>query len=130
MIIAIGVDEAPLSRFERLLQAGRDRVYARVCTAAERDYCESQAHAHAALAARWCAKEAVAKCLGTGFSGGVTPRSIEIVRQTDGSPRIALHGAACNAARARGIDRLHVSMSHSEQRAIAFVVAEADGNPR
>jgi len=124
VIVGIGVDETDLARFERLLAHDAARVYRRICTDAERAWCESQECPHTALATRWCAKEAVAKCLGTGFSLGVTPRSIEVVRAADGSVTIALHGAAADVARARAIARVHLSMSRSEQRAIAFAIAE------
>lgn len=130
MIVGIGVDEADLARFERLLAHDAARVFRRVCTDAERAWCESQERPHAALATRWCAKEAVAKSLGTGFSEGVTPRSIEVVRAHDGSVSVALHGAAADVARARAIDRIHLSMSRSEHRALAFAVAERAQNPR
>jgi len=124
VIVGIGVDETDLARFERLLAHDAARVYRRICTDAERAWCESQERPHAALATRWCAKEAVAKCLGTGFSLGVTPRSIEVVRAADGSVTVALHGAAGDVARARAITRVHLSMSRTEQRAIAFAIAE------
>lgn len=124
MIVGIGVDETDLARFERLLAHDAARVYRRICTDAERAWCESQERPHTALATRWCAKEAVAKCLGTGFSLGVTPRSIEVVRAADGSVTVALHGAAADVARARSIARVHLSMSRTEHRAIAFAIAE------
>lgn len=130
MILAVGVDETETERFARLLHNGSLRVYARVCTDAEREDCQRQERPHAALAARWCAKEAVAKCLGTGFGSGVTPRSIEVVREPSGALRILLHGAAMDVATARGIDRVHISISHSGTRAIAFAVAESAPSPR
>ncbi len=130
MIVAVGVDDTEIARFARLLQNGSLRVYARICTDREREHCQSQERPHAALAARWSAKEAVAKCLGTGFASGVTPRSIEVVREPTGSLRIVLHGAAADAAKARGIDRVHISISHSGTRAIAFAVAESAPSPR
>ncbi len=128
MIVAIGVDEASVARFERMLREDGGKVYSRLCTDAEHAWCVSQARPHEALAARWAAKEAIAKCLGTGFDQGVTPRCIEVIRDGTGRVSVALHGAAAAAAAVAGIDRIHISMSHSEQRAIAFAVAERVGN--
>lgn len=130
MIVAIGVDEALVERFARMLREDSRSAYARICTEAEQAWCSGQARPHEALAARWAAKEAVAKCLGTGFADGVTPRSIEVVREPAGNVRVALHGAAADVAAASGIVRVHLSMSHSEQRAIAFAVAEGIANSR
>lgn len=130
MIVAIGVDECEIERFARMLRDDGGRAYARICTDGEQAWCISQDRPHAALAARWAAKEAIAKCLGTGFAGGVTPRCIEIVREPAGNVRVALHGAAAEIAAAAGIVRIHLSMSHTEQRAIAFAVAEGVANDR
>lgn len=130
MIVAVGVDEATVERFARMLREDGASAYARICTGAEQAWCESQARPHEALAARWAAKEAVAKCLGTGFSNGVAPRSIEVVRDETGRVSVLLHGAAADAASESGIVRVHLSMSHSEHRAIAFAVAEGAANGR
>ena len=130
MIVAVGVDEAAVDRFARMLREDGGSAYTHICTDAERAWCEVQARPHEALAARWAAKEAVAKCLGTGFARGVTPRSIEVLREPAGNIRVALHGAAAEAAASAGIVRIHLSMSHSEQRAIAFAVAEGVAKDR
>lgn len=130
MIVAVGVDETEVERFARMLRENGTSAYARICTDAEQAWCQSQARPHEALAARWAAKEAVAKCLGTGFADGVTPRSIEVVREPGGNVRVSLHGAAADRAAASGIVRIHLSMSHSEQRAIAFAVAESVAKDR
>lgn len=125
MIVGIGLDQVTTSRFAAMLRDSSGRVFERVCTEAERTYCEQQAEPHKALAARWCAKEAVAKCLRTGFANGVTPRSIELVREESGALAVALHGAAATRATELGIARVHVSISHNEDTAIAVAIAEA-----
>ena len=127
MIVAVGTDHATIARFAGLWQRSQGRILARVCTDREGAYCEQQARPFAALAARWCAKEAVAKCLGTGFSLGITPLSIEVVREASGALRVVLHGAARARAKALGITRVHLSISHKEDTAFAVAIAEGRG---
>ena len=71
------------------------------------------------------AKEAALKCLGTGWADGAGFREVEVVRQSSGDTELTLHGAAAERAAARGILRWHVSLTHTETTATAFVVAEA-----
>ena len=124
MIVAIGVDVAPVARFVRLLARAPDRTYARLCTRPEADHCRSRAHPAESLAARFAAKEAVLKCLGTGWADGVGFAQIEVVRAASGAVSLQLRGVAAELARQRGIDRWHLSLSHTEELATAFVVAE------
>jgi holo-[acyl-carrier protein] synthase len=77
------------------------------------------------LAARFAAKEAVLKALSGGL-GDATFRSIEVCREDSGAPHIVLHGAALALARARGVEQLHLSISHTEVSATAFVVASSE----
>ncbi|MFO1030263.1 MAG: holo-ACP synthase [Planctomycetota bacterium] len=130
MIVAIGVDTAPVARFEGLLARASERTYARLCTSHEAAYCRSRAHPAEALAARFAAKEAVLKCLGTGWASGLGFAQIEVTRATSGAVSLQLHGAAAERARALGIDRWHVSLTHTEALATAFVVAERTGSAR
>lgn len=124
MIVAIGVDLAPVARFVGLLARAPERTYARLCTPHEADHCRSRAHPAQALAARFAAKEAVLKCLGTGWAEGLGFAQIEVVRATSGAVSLLLCGAAAERAKALGIDRWHLSLSHTEDLATAFVVAE------
>ncbi len=125
MIVATGVDLIEIARIERLWRHGGERFLQRVFTAQERAYCLGKARPAAALAARFCAKEAVMKCLGTGWGHGVGFRAIEVVRDDQGVVAITLHDRASAAATARGIARIHLSLSHIEQTAIAVAIAEA-----
>lgn len=129
MIGAIGVDLIEIARIARLWQRSGDRFLHRVYTAAELAYCLHQHAPAAALAARFCAKEAVAKCLGTGIGDGVTWRSIEVVRDPAGPVSVRLHGRALCVAAQRGLQTFHLSLSHDEQRAIAFAVASRGSEP-
>lgn len=124
MIVGVGVDHVAVARFARLLAHANSRTLQRLALPRELDYCMSHARPAEALAARWAAKEAVAKCLGSGFAAGVTPTCIEIERTPTGAIDVRLHGAAQEIATSRGIRRIHLSTSHDEAIAFAFAVAE------
>ena len=124
MIVATGVDLVELSRVEELLSAQRDRFLARVYTAAEIDYCDRQARPTESFAARFAAKEAVMKCLGTGWADGVAFTDVEVVRVEGGAVGIRVTGRSAEVAAELGIARFHLSLSHTDQHAIAFAVAE------
>jgi holo-[acyl-carrier protein] synthase len=125
MIAAIGVDAVELERIRGLWQRAGERFVQRICTTAEADYCRSRAQPVASLAARFCAKEAVMKCLGTGWAEGIGFRQIEVVRASSGAVHLALHGAAAQRAQQLGIRRWHLSLTHTDVTATAFVIAEA-----
>ena len=105
------------------MDGGRfDRIY----TSGEASYCTGQASPAASLAARFAAKEAVMKCLGTGWADGVGFQQIEVVRAASGAVSVRLSGRAAEVAAARGIDTVHLSLSHSDHHAVAMAVAEGD----
>ncbi|GAA4777940.1 hypothetical protein GCM10023351_23540 [Microbacterium gilvum] len=120
MIIGIGVDLVDVPRFERTL--------ARTPRLAERLFTPHEAGLPLrSLAARYAAKEALIKALGG--SDGVTWTEIEIARLGEReAPRFELTGATARVVAARGIARLHLSLSHDAGLAIAYVVAESDGD--
>ncbi len=123
-IIGIGVDTVTIARIEELVRRGGDRFLNRVYTTAEQDYCRARHRPGESLAARFCAKEAVMKCLGTGWAQGVTFRQIEVRRDGAGAVTVALTGAAQDRARALGIGHVHLSLTHDGTTATAFAVAE------
>lgn len=125
MILGIGVDHVAVARFHRLLAHANERTLHRLALPRELAHCLAHARPAEAFAARWAAKEAVAKCLGSGFADGITPRSIEIERSPSGAPEVRLHDAALALAARRGIRRIHLTTSHDEATAIAFAVAES-----
>ena len=123
MIIGIGTDIVELERVEKAL-AGH-AFSTRVFHTDECAYCESRGRQKAAsYAARFAAKEAFVKAIGTGFCGG-TPADIEIRRGEGERPEIVLHGAYLAAAEAKKVSNIHLSMSHSRRYAVAQVVLEA-----
>ena len=77
-------------------------------------------------AARLAAKEAAFKALGAGFEQGLRFRDVEVVRDGSGAVTLALHGAASERARELGVERWHVSLSHTRGTAVAVALAEGD----
>ena len=124
MITAIGVDSVAIDRLEALWQKNGDRFARRILTAGELAYCRSRHRPAESLAARFCAKEAVMKCLGTGWADGIGFQQIEVQRDGNGAVTAVLHGAAAARAAALGIRRLHLSLTHTATTATAFAVAE------
>ena len=125
MILSLGVDMVDVARVQQLLEEGGDSFLERVYTADERAYCMARARPGEHLAARFAAKEAVMKCLGTGWSRGVGFSQVEVQREPSGEVTVVLTGRALEVSRDRGIQRIHISLSHTAAQAVAFAVAEA-----
>jgi holo-[acyl-carrier protein] synthase len=117
--LAVGVDLVQISRVAVLAERYGDRFTGRVFTPAELAECHDRPES---LAARWAAKEAVVKALGTGF-GPVSFLEIELLRAGGGRPELRLDGKARALAEAHGLDSWSVSIAHDGGYAIAFVVA-------
>ena len=130
MILGVGIDVVDVPRFRRLLDKHGERFRRRVFTAAELDLAAATTQAELTLAARFAAKEAAMKALGTGWSEDVTFRDLEIGRDSRGAPRLTLRGGAKRQADDLGVRRCHVSLSHVEAAAVAVVVLEADSPAR
>jgi holo-[acyl-carrier protein] synthase len=124
MIVGIGFDLVALPRFAALLDRRRERALRRLFTAAEAQYCLARPDPIASLAARFAAKEACLKALGTGFTPATGWHSVEVLRDGKGAPSLRLHGATLELFRARGATRAHLSLSHTTELAAAFVVLE------
>lgn len=116
--LVVGVDLIEIARIIAARARYGERFLGRVFTPAER---MSTHENPASLAARFAAKEATAKALGTGI-GGVSWQMIEVESLADGQPRLRLHDAAAVRAAALGVREWHVSLSHSRTLAVAFVV--------
>jgi holo-[acyl-carrier protein] synthase len=119
-VLAVGVDIVEISRIEAILERHGDRFLGRVYTVGELAYAKGRL---SALAARWAAKEAAAKALGTGI-GQMGFRDIEVVCDTHGKPELVLHGEAARLAAQLGLERFALSLSHAADHALAFVVAQ------
>lgn len=126
-IVGTGVDMIEVERVERALTrlVTGNRFRQRVFTEYEIAYCESRGRPrYQSYAARFAAKEAVMKALGTGWNRHVGWNEIEVVRQRGRPPTIVLHGKAAQFARGCEIARFHLSISHTASLAIAYVTAE------
>lgn len=119
--VGLGVDVVDISRMERIIKRS-PAFAARVFSEAERSYCNNNALASAHYAARFAAKEAVVKALGTGFSDGIVVRDVEIVHTAHGRPVVVLHGRAKEIADERHICEIPVSLSFTHSHAVACVV--------
>jgi len=115
------------ARVEEALQKHGERFAKRVCTPAEIAYCEKFKNQAERLAARFAAKEAAFKALGTGWREGVRWVDVEITHSPSGKPELILRGRAEEIARRLGVTRTAVSISHSDRYVVAQVIFEADG---
>jgi holo-[acyl-carrier protein] synthase len=126
MIVGSGIDLVEIDRIQRTLDRYGSRFLDRVYTSAEQAYCLRKRKAGESLAARFAAKEAGAKALGTGISQGVSWLEIEVVRELSGRPTLMFHGRAEARARRLGVRRAALSISHTANLAMASVVLEAE----
>jgi len=130
MIVGTGVDIAEVARIREAVGRFGERFLKRVFTPDEVRYCTSKANTEERLAARFAAKEAAMKAIGTGLRHGVTWQDVEVVRQLGGRPGLRLSGKAAEFAAALGCQRIHLSLSHTEDQAIAYVILEGEeGSP-
>jgi holo-[acyl-carrier protein] synthase len=126
MILGIGVDIAETSRIERSLERHGERFTRRIFTSAEVVYCEKFKNRAERYAARFAAKEAAFKALGTGWRQGIRWLDVEVVHQASGKPELVLTGRAEEIARAMRVARMPVSISHSDRYVVALVIFEND----
>jgi holo-[acyl-carrier protein] synthase len=124
-MLTAGVDMVEIARVKRVLARHGDRFLARVFTPAEVLYCRGRLPE---LAARFAAKEAVSKALGVGMRmmarDGINWHDAEIVGDMRGKPLVRLHGRAAERAGELGLTEWAVSLSHTHEHAVAFMVAQ------
>jgi holo-[acyl-carrier protein] synthase len=126
MIVGTGIDIAEVERIAQSIARFGGRFKERVFTPDEIRYCESKANKAERYAARFAAKEAGMKALGTGWSRGVRWQDIEVRRPPGGRPTLAFHGRAGEIFAQLGGVRAHLSITHTEENAMAFVVLESE----
>ena len=125
MIVGTGIDIAEVPRIRKSIERFGDRFLLRIFTAGEIRYCDSKANRMERYAARFAAKEAAMKALGTGWNHGVRWRDCEVVRMPGGRPTITFHGKAAEFAAKLGMKNAALSLSHTAEQAIAQVILES-----
>ncbi|HVC46525.1 MAG TPA: holo-ACP synthase [Terracidiphilus sp.] len=130
MIVGSGIDLMEIARIQQSLDRFGQRFLDRVFTPAEQAYClRKRKTAAESLAARFAAKEAGAKALGTGISRGVHWLEIEVVRESGGRPTLRFASRAAEIARALGVAHTALSLTHTGNLAMASVVLESAAHP-
>jgi holo-[acyl-carrier protein] synthase len=124
MILGVGVDLVRIDRVTGLLERHGPRALAKLFTPAEAARCREGRHPPESFAARFAAKEAFFKALGTGWGRGGAWTDVEVVSAPSGAPSLRLSGAAAALADERGIRHVHLSLTHTDDTAAAFVVLE------
>ncbi len=127
MIVGTGVDIVETGRIRQALERHGLRFAKRLYTPDEISYCEKFKNKAERYAARFAAKEAAFKALGTGWSGGVRWLDVEVTHRPSGKPELVLSGRAGQLARQLGVTRAEVSISHADQYVVAQVIFESDG---
>ncbi|MDG2094747.1 MAG: holo-ACP synthase [Phycisphaerales bacterium] len=127
--LAHGVDLVPVARIEQMISDHGDRFLERVFTTGERAQAERVVRGRGErYAARFAAKEAVLKALGTGLSGGITWQDIDVKRTSAGAPFVEFSGVAAEKASSLGLNTWRLTLSHAGGLAIASVVASGQVN--
>ena len=125
MIVGSGVDLCEVDRIREAIERHGDRFKKRVFTDREIAYAESKANVFERYAARFAAKEAGMKALGTGWRGGLGWRDLEVTNQRSGRPTLAFHGVAAQIAEKLGVRNIALSMTHTSEQAMAMVILES-----
>jgi holo-[acyl-carrier protein] synthase len=122
MIIGLGTDIAEVPRIQKSIENPAFR--AKVFSATEIAYCESKTNKAESFAARFAAKEAFFKALGTGWRGGMAFHEVEVLNDELGKPSINLLGKTAEEVKGRNIKTIHVSLTHIKDVALATVILE------
>ena len=126
MILGIGVDLVEVARIEQAIERHGDAFLHRIFTADEFAWCSKMKSPSPHFAARFAAKEAVSKAFGTGIGAQLGWLDIEVLRDDTGKPSVVLHGSGAIFAESRGVQAIHLSLSHTATFAVAQVVVEGD----
>ena len=124
MIVGTGIDITEVPRIREAIQRHGERFLQRIFTEGEIQYCESKVNRVERYAARFAAKEAGMKAIGTGWNHGVRWRDIEVARKPGGRPTLVLHGKAAEFAAKLGATNVALSLTHTAEQAMAQVILE------
>jgi holo-[acyl-carrier protein] synthase len=122
-IVGIGTDIVECLRIGRMIEQHGELFLTRVYTEREIRYCQARKHATEHFAGRWAAKEAVLKCLGSGWRRGMDWTDMEIRNDRNGKPRVLMCGAAKDHAQGLRVSEILVSISHCRAYATAYAIA-------
>ena len=125
MIVGTGIDIAEVARIRHTIERHGERFLKRVFTEGEIQYCDSKANRVERYAARFAAKEAGMKAIGTGWNHGVRWRDLEVSRKPGGRPTLLLHGKAAEFAAKLGATNIALSLTHTADQAMAQVILES-----
>src|SRR3982751_1400560 len=125
MIVGTGIDIAEVPRIQQSIERFGQRFLERVYTAGEMRYCDSKANRAERYAARFAAKEAAMKALGTGWNNGVRWRDVEVVREPGRRPTIKFYAKAAEVAARLKATNISLSISHTAEQAMASVILES-----
>lgn len=125
MITGIGTDIVDTSRFRRFLDEGNSALLERLFTQSEMNTCLNRKDSASCLAARFAAKEAFMKALGTGLRDGITWHDVEVINDMLGKPELALSGRAAEFFKDKKLNSAMLSLSHDGGHAVAVVLLEA-----
>jgi holo-[acyl-carrier protein] synthase len=128
-LFGIGIDVVEVARIASAIERHGEPFLAKLFSSAERAYCDSRKDAAMHYAARFAAKEAVSKALGTGIGGQASWLDLEVVHDSAGAPKLLLSGAAAEFSEHHGITEIQISLTHARDYAAANAVAIA-GEPR
>ncbi len=124
MIIGIGIDNVQSKRMKEMLLKWAESVENRVFGEGELEYSKSKGETHLHLAARFAAKEALFKALGKGLSEGMTWTDVMVQNDETGKPHLHLRRRAKDIAEEMGVANIHLSLTHTEESAVAVVILE------
>lgn len=122
-ILGIGTDIVECLRIGRMIEQHGELFLNRVFTEREITYCQARKHATEHFAGRWAAKEAILKAIGTGWAKGICWTDLEIRNMSSGAPKVLVRAGAKDAAIARGIHDILISISHCRTYATAYALA-------
>lgn len=124
MILGNGIDLAEVERIKEAIERYGERFSGRIYTPAEIAYVETKANRFERYAARFAAKEAGMKAIGTGWRHGVRWHDFEVANLPSGRPTLRLHGVAEEVARRMGVKSIALSLTHTREYGMAFVILE------
>ena len=124
MIFGTGIDIIEVDRIKNSIQKYSDRFKKKIFTQKEIDYCHSQADPAKHFAARFTVKEAVSKCFGTGITGAIPWKDIEVDKLNSGQPVLNLYGNGKELFNQLNLKHIHISITHDKTYAVAHAIAE------